>query len=115
MKVLTRHGTAWTRVTALLGARLAGAAALAIAGPADAATVPRDSSGGLAVSSSCRPVPLRADRPGDRRRVRRRPGRVPNRDWQRYRAQRQRRRGNRGPLTIAACQAGGVSRMSRHP
>jgi len=47
MKILTRHGMAGTRATAMLGvAALAGAAALAIAGPADAATVPHDFSGG---------------------------------------------------------------------
>lgn len=47
MKIPTRHGMAGTRVTAMLGvAALAGAAALAIAGPADAATVPHDFSGG---------------------------------------------------------------------
>lgn len=47
MKIPTRHGMAGTRVTAMLGvAALAGAAALAIAGPADAATVPHDFFGG---------------------------------------------------------------------
>ena len=47
MKILTRHGMAGARVTAMLGvAALAGAAALAIAGPADAATVPHDFFGG---------------------------------------------------------------------
>lgn len=47
MKILTRHGMAGARVTAMLGvAALAGAAALAITAPADAATVPHDFSGG---------------------------------------------------------------------
>ena len=47
MKIPTRHGMAGTRVTAMLGvAALAGAAALAFAGPADAATVPHDFLGG---------------------------------------------------------------------
>jgi hypothetical protein len=47
MKILTRHGMAGTRATAMLGvAALAGAAALAITAPADAATVPHQFSGG---------------------------------------------------------------------
>lgn len=47
MKILTRHGMAGARATAMLGvAALAGAAALASAGPASAATVPHGFSGG---------------------------------------------------------------------
>ena len=56
MKIPTRHGMAGTRVTAMLGvAALACAAALAITGPADAATVPHDFSGAPAV------VPVQTD------------------------------------------------------
>jgi 6-phosphogluconolactonase (cycloisomerase 2 family) len=47
MKILTRHGVAGTRATAMLGvAALAGAAALAITAPAEAATVPHHPYGG---------------------------------------------------------------------
>ena len=52
MKILTRHGKAGTRATAMLGvAALAGAAALSITAPADAATVPHQFFGAPAVSS----------------------------------------------------------------
>jgi len=48
MKILTRRGMARTWATAVLGvAALAGAAALAITAPADAATVPRHFLGGV--------------------------------------------------------------------
>jgi len=47
MKILTRHSVAGTRATAMLGvAALAGAAALAITAPAEAATVPHHPYGG---------------------------------------------------------------------
>jgi 6-phosphogluconolactonase (cycloisomerase 2 family) len=47
MKILTRHGMTGARVIAMMGvAAFAGAAALAITAPADAATVPHDFFGG---------------------------------------------------------------------